>query len=65
MRDYQWLCDDGVGRYISQLSNAELTDILAIGATGIMPADDHDGISTKEDFLERVRIEVLIRELRL
>ena len=59
MRDYYFMGDDGTAIPVSQMSSADIADVLARGPE-LMCAE-----TTAVRILERLRIEVTIRELGL
>ena len=63
MRDYRFTMDDGRTVPVSEMPKQDIIDILEVGDLQI---DDSDGnVDDKQNILERLRIELLIRELNL
>lgn len=62
MFDYTYFRDDGTMCYVAEMSLAELHEAIADTARGEIECQH----GTKaEDVLERLRIELLVRELKL
>lgn len=63
MRDYLFMTDDGRMVPVSEMPKQDIIDILKIGDLRIDYADGSP--DDKQNILERLRIELLIRELNL
>ena len=63
MREYLFLTDDGRMIPVSEMPTQEIIGILEIGDLQIDYADGN--VDDKQNILERLRIELLIRELNL
>ena len=63
MRDYLFVADYGRLIPVSEMPKQDIIDILEVGDLQIYDADG--SADDKQNILERLRIELLIRELNL
>lgn len=64
MRDHNYLEEDGTRIPVAKLPIEKIVDLLSDGAVRIDNSDGGPG-DTSENVIERLRIELLIRELNL
>ena len=59
MKDHNYIDKNGNSIPVSQMNIEDIKDILSVGDLRIISEGDHS--ETKEDILERLRIELIIR----